>query len=165
MYGQYQNDLSAEAVTLELIGLIRADRLLPNEGKAHPHAARAAGEAVRNIQKVLQRDGRSMDRDFRELLTAAVPLLDELAGTGSHKDTNIFDMKSGARRREGIPKFDEKLANMRDALDARAQAVFEEHWLGDVKREFKALGLSRSRQEREAKGKLKFDIAMGMGKL
>tara|TARA_Y100000588_G_C14137880_1_gene874669 strand:+ start:167 stop:664 length:498 start_codon:yes stop_codon:yes gene_type:complete len=165
MYGKYQTDLSAEAVTLELIGLIRGERLLPNEGKAHPHAARAAGEAVRNIEKVLQRDGRSMDRDFRELLTAAVPMLDKLAGMGSHKDTNVYDLKSGSMRREGNPKFDTTLAKMRDALDERAQAVFDEHWAVDVKREFKALGLSRSLQERSAKGKLKFDIAMGMGKL
>ena len=165
MYGKYQTDLSAEAVTLELIGLIRAERLLPNEGKAHPHAARAAGEAVQNIQTVLRRDGRSMDRDFRELLTAAVPMLNKLAGLGSHKETNVYDMKSRSMRLEGNPEFDDNLSKMRDALNERAQAVFEEHWLRDVKREFRTLGLNRSLQERSAKGKLKFDIAMGMGKL
>jgi hypothetical protein len=165
MYGKHQKDLSAETVTLELIGLIRGNRQLPGEGMPQPHAARAAQEAALNIQRVLQRDGRAMARDFKELLRSAQPYLEQMGRLGSHKNTNILDFKSGSLRRETNPEFDGKLANMRDALDARAQAVFETHWIEDVRREFKTMGLSRERQERAAKGNLKFDIAMGMGKL
>ncbi|MCD8539465.1 MAG: hypothetical protein LRY55_06620 [Leadbetterella sp.] len=105
MYGKYAEGLSAEAMALEVIGVIKGHAKLPGYDKLGPQQQASAADYAKKIGGTLERDGRSMRPDFREFLTEAQQHFTALGELSSFVDTKVTDFRTRKRRLEANPRF------------------------------------------------------------
>ncbi|MEM6903720.1 MAG: hypothetical protein AAF556_10835 [Pseudomonadota bacterium] len=133
MYSKFQKDGSAETLTLEVIGITTDVDKLNSEGtpnlRGNPHARELASA----IETVLERDGRAMDPQFADLLREAKPYLRAVGSMPSTTATDILDFGTKRARLESNPAFAAKLTEMRDQVGPRAQDLFDQRFLPELK--------------------------------
>jgi hypothetical protein len=128
-FGQWLQGPTPEQVTLEMIGLVKGTKDI-ERGEGNYLAAESAGRIARRADRVLKAEGRVLDRDVREFLTAGRDHFAELSKLKSSEGTGRYFMGPYMTYeiQKPDPEWDRAFQTARSKLDVQATRVFSTHF-------------------------------------